>query len=794
MSNGPHMQISVFTSDSPLSKTFRRGPGGVEKIPGGKLTRGFVERKSFLDLEDFSQFISGLNGVNALAYGIPKHDHARVLSQRELESEKGGDLPVITRTRSEFAWPAGEGVMMLDHDVRKDRDEPLTPDQLLNSIISICPDLVDAPMLLTHSASSYIYDGDTLVSGPKGMRIYIHVKDARDIPRAGNALFKRLWLSGRGYVEIGQNGRMQNKTLIDASVWRPEGLDFAGGAHCEPPVRQDRPGHLLMNADFEAEPFDTTLIKDLSEDEERRYQELVKDVRKLMEQEASRRRAEWLLSLPEDQRAAAETATLAGILPADFVLTSVDGEEFTVREALADKERYHGTYVRHPFEPDYQDNEKLAQLKLDHNPKPCVHTFAHGNETFWLDTAEVAFADIELPRELGPVRASTLSIMDTPPREWLLGKRYISKFVTATVSPGGGSKSTLIMQEALSIATGKNICGEEIKVVAPVWISNNEDPIDEVQRRLAAICMHHKLDPVEDTKNVFLSGKELQEDMRVKLGLEHFSLRFAEPGEGGKFVENKMAISFYERFIRENGIKLWVLDPFVSCHGFPEGDNTNVDRVMKIITGICDRTNSACSAAGHTPKGVNVSGNADAWRGGGAMRDAARIMDTFAVMDEKECEKYGISKTMRSWYVKRESAKANMRPPGEDLKWFKRVSVLLLNGKDNVGVLEPIELDQVETIPAEDTFLSQVVFSMMNDGDTKTVNSISKTIIDERGEELGKLMGSVPSKGFLNDKIEKLFATPQRDEENMEIRFVNKRLGTSKASKYLTAKLIENEG
>lgn len=410
------------------------------------------------------------------------------------------------------------------------------------------------------------------------------------------------------------------------------------------------------------------------------------------------------------------------------------------------------------------------------------------------DSPEEAFKDIEFPRELGPVRASALSIMDTPPREWLLGKRYISKFVTATVSPGGGSKSTLIMQEALSIATGKNICGEEIKVVAPVWISNNEDPLDEVQRRLAAICMHHKLDPIEDTKNVFLSGKELQEDMRVKLGIEQFSLRFAEPGDGGKFVENKTAISFYERFIRENGIKLWVLDPFVSCHGFPEGDNTNVDRVMKIITGICDRTNSACSAAGHTPKGVNVSGNADAWRGGGAMRDAARIMDTFAVMEEKECDKYGIPKTMRSWYVKRESAKANMRPPGEDLKWFKRVSVLLLNGKDNVGVLEPIELDLVETIPAEDTFISQVIFSMMNDGDSRTVNSISMTILEERGEELGKLMGSVPSKGFLNDKIEKLFATPQRDEENLEIRFVNKRLGTSKASKYLTAKLVENEG
>jgi hypothetical protein len=148
---------------------------------------------------------------------------------------------------------------------------------------------------------------------------------------------------------------------------------------------------------------------------------------------------------------------------------------------------------------------------------------------------------------------------------------------------------------------------------------------------------------------------------------------------------------------------------------------------------------------------------------------------------------------MRSWYIKRESAKANMRPPGEDLKWFKRVSVLLPNGKDHIGVLEPIELDTVEMIPAEDSFISQVVFSMMNDGDVRTVQSIAETIIKERGEELGELMGGVPSAGTLREKIITLFTTPQIDEEDIEIRYVNKKMSTSKATKFLTAKLREND-
>jgi hypothetical protein len=395
-------------------------------------------------------------------------------------------------------------------------------------------------------------------------------------------------------------------------------------------------------------------------------------------------------------------------------------------------------------------------------------------------TADAAFKDVEVPRPPGPIRASLLDIMNTPAREWLLGKRYISKFITATVAPGGSSKSTLVMQEAMSIAMGKDICGEEILVSGQVWIANGEDPLDEIQRRMAAICMHYKLDPVEDVKNVHLTGKE-------------FDTKFAGPGDNGQFVANHKVIKEVETFIRENGIKLWVLDPFVSCHGFPEQDNNNVNQVMKIISGICDRTNSSCAIVSHSPKGVQVSGNADAWRGASSARDASRIMDTVCVMEEKECKKFGIPETMRSWYIKRESAKANMRPPGQDLKWYKRISILLPNGKDHVGVLEYIELDEVKTVPAEDAFISAAVFSMMNDGDSKTVNAVAQVIIDERGEELGKIMGGIPSRNTISEKIISLFTNPQIDEGNIEIRFVNKKLGPSKASKYLSAKSVEEE-
>lgn len=480
------MQLSVFTSDTPLSKTFRRGQdGSIEKLAGGKLVRGFVKREAFLDLEGFSKFISGLNGVNALAYGVPAHPEARVLSRKETDSEKGGDLPVITRTRESFTWPQGEGVFMLDHDVRKDRSVILSQEELLDAITEACPALSSAPMLLTHSASSYIYEDGKLVQGQAGMRIYIRVKDATDIPRAGAALYKRLWLAGFGFIEIGGSGAMYERTLIDSSVWTPERLDFAGGANCEPPYSQCRPDHVLLNEDFDADAFDTRLIEDLTAQEEERYKNLVRNAKHQAKETSEQKRGEWLLSLPEDRRVLVETSLESETLPADFVLTGVNGEEFTVKEALADKEKYHGIYVQHPFEPDYQpDNEKLAQLKLDSNPRPCVHTFAHGGQNFWLDTAEAAFADVEAPEQTAdpmeyPDPQKPLprfkfltrdEILAAPPLQWRVKGVIPSRGLAAMSGQSRAGKSFLVFDMACAIAEGRPWFGYRTKPCPIVYV------------------------------------------------------------------------------------------------------------------------------------------------------------------------------------------------------------------------------------------------------------------------------------------------------------------------------------
>ena len=80
-----------------------------------------------------------------------------------------------------------------------------------------------------------------------------------------------------------------------------------------------------------------------------------------------------------------------------------------------------------------------------------------------------------------------------PPRSWLYGKHYQRCTVSLTAGPGGMGKSSLDMVEAIAMATARNLLGEQPEERLRVWYHNGEDPRDEIDRRLAAICQHYKI-------------------------------------------------------------------------------------------------------------------------------------------------------------------------------------------------------------------------------------------------------------------------------------------------------------
>lgn len=378
---------------------------------------GMVQTRTFADMADFVAFLPSLTPAQALGYGICGHDEARVVTKQTLnlidvqnEPEK---TPVVARSSSCFFWPEGPALLMLDYDPPKGK-EPLSRDGLLQLIYGVCPEIESAPHAVAESASSHIYNGNDCLKGAGGLRVWVAVADGRDIPRAGDALFKRLWLSGHGHIQISKAGSLLVRGLLDQAVWQPERLDFACGAACEAPLEQRRPSPQAFN--FEAAPLEShKAIPDLSNAEDRRYKVLVRDAKAELESEAanirearaqeraehgavkSKLKGEGRKQFKERLLTVYRGAFNGGQLHDDFVLYPENGEPVSVAEVLANPIKWNEERFADPLEPDYCNDSRIAYLDTTGEP-PYIYTHAHGGRRFTLVATESGKADTEWGR------------------------------------------------------------------------------------------------------------------------------------------------------------------------------------------------------------------------------------------------------------------------------------------------------------------------------------------------------------------------------------------------------------
>ncbi len=244
--------LTVVTASVPkdLSKGYYLDKGVPQKRPGGVLIRGHAKVFGIGCLEDLKTVLTVLRPQQALIYGVPKeHSSIRLMSSEEWH-KKGCPSDAITRTKEHFEWPAGPGIMMLDYDPGVG-EQVLSRDDIVRIIREVVPGLKKVPMLWLPSASSHIVNSNTGkdLTGLKGQRLYFIVDNARDIPRAGKALVEAFWAAGYGRIEISKASSLLERTIVDASVWQPNRLDFAAGATCEPPLFQDRGEPIIIPAE-----------------------------------------------------------------------------------------------------------------------------------------------------------------------------------------------------------------------------------------------------------------------------------------------------------------------------------------------------------------------------------------------------------------------------------------------------------------------------------------------------------------------------------------------------------------
>lgn len=399
--SGPTARVTVVTSIRPavLSKTAAIGSDGtIMRAGGGQLAEGRVKIVGLSSLSGLAVLLSRLGPANALTFGVPRGGDGPVLS-KALYQEKGAPQGATTRTRSAFVWPAGPGVMMLDHD---SRDESLTRTQLVAAIRGAAPGLADAAMLWWPSASSHLCNGATGedLTGLRGQRLYIMVSDAGDIPRAGAALVDRLWAAGHGRIVPSIAGAALERCLIDACVWQPERLDFAAGAVCEPPLEQRRGEPVIIEGASAITDTHTTLpddaaIKAKADAARRRARTAAKDALASAREAYVESRVDKMVG-PEhaedgDRREAAQGAIRRavdhGVLAADFPveIEMAPGrfESVPIGRVLNDRQEFHGKLTRDPLEPDYDGGRATGKLFLL-DARPTLFSFARGGRSFRL--------------------------------------------------------------------------------------------------------------------------------------------------------------------------------------------------------------------------------------------------------------------------------------------------------------------------------------------------------------------------------------------------------------------------
>jgi hypothetical protein len=268
-----------------------------------------------------------------------------------------------------------------------------------------------------------------------------------------------------------------------------------------------------------------------------------------------------------------------------------------------------------------------------------------------------------------------------PRRQFVYGRHYARQFLSVTAAPTKVGKSSKSLVEAVAMASGRNLLGVEPVRPMRVWYWNGEDPQEELERRVLAICLHYGIGRVELEKSLFLdSGRDTE-------------IIIATQTRTGAVIAIPVEDALTAALI-DGTFDALILDPAVSIHRVSENDNVAIDAVFKTLGRIAGKANIAVEAVHHTRKLGGAAATIEDARGASAQTAAARNVQTLNRMTKDEAAKAGIEDGEERFYFRSDSD-GNLSPPSAT-EWFHLKSVGLGNGsrglvddQDYVGVVIP---------------------------------------------------------------------------------------------------------
>lgn len=139
-----------------------------------------------------------------------------------------------------------------------------------------------------------------------------------------------------------------------------------------------------------------------------------------------------------------------------------------------------------------QEQEREKSSREDHDGNGAPQSF---DTAQWLSKL-CYLADLPPPAAISP-------------RPWIIKRLLLRRALTLLVRRGGVGKSTMALQLAISCALGLPFMGFPIVGGKPLRVAlfNNEDDLDELNRRIAAVCVRFGIDYASTARQfVYRSG------------------------------------------------------------------------------------------------------------------------------------------------------------------------------------------------------------------------------------------------------------------------------------------------
>ena len=460
-----------------------------------------------------------------------------------------GSTGVIARDRDHLPLYE-EGcvqIVLLDYDTH-DKPAKIVVKDFWRVLLKVCPALRNAERVTRASTSAGLYRTDTGedIPGSSGMHVYIWAEDGSDVERFLTALFERSWLLGYGWIMIAENGKMLERSIIDKTVWKPEGFAFEAPPTLKPPLAQhaERREPVVV----EGEVIDTrTACLSLDADERARFDKLVAEAKEEKAPEAARVKAAYDAAriaeqvkrgVPKEKAERQVEAMYREVLLSDTVLLFKDKTlgECTVKDVLDDPERFHGKYCGDPAEPSLpRDKAQVIQRQSD--GWPWIKVYSHGfpDSSYSLKYTEEDYAELDawgkdranraeaLTAEFmkkreregdddngagdGSAEAKTetkkkellkldglfldeLQKLPVEQRKWIVEGYILMYQLNGMFGDGATGKDYLLLQLGLAMTCGAQWLGLDVAQGRVLYFTG-EDDVDEVRRREERITNHY---------------------------------------------------------------------------------------------------------------------------------------------------------------------------------------------------------------------------------------------------------------------------------------------------------------